>query len=381
MICEGRDVSTNEFVTLEGDAVIAHADPVLGPPRDEHVFIAPGFIDLQVNGFAGVDYNTPETALESIGDSIRAIASTGVTRFFPTVITGAPERMQGALKNLARAKTTLREGAAMEAFHVEGPHISPEAGPRGAHPAGWVRPPRFYEFQQWQEAAEGNVRLVTLSPEWPGALRYIEEVVREGAMVAIGHTRATAEQIRDAASAGATLSTHLGNGAHAELPKTANYIWDQLAEDRLAASFIADGHHLPDGFFRAAVRAKGAERCLLVTDAVAPAMCSPGRYKLGELEVELQAGGRVVLPVSGRLAGSSLRMDHAIANAIRVAGLGLTAAVAMATVNPARVGRVAARQRGLQPGERADVVRFRVAHGRLEVLETWRGGECVYRAG
>src|SRR5262249_41723291 len=196
---------------------------------------------------------------QEIARSICTLFSTGVTRFFPTVITGAPERMLGALRNLAAARESLPDGGAMEAFHVEGPHISPEDGPRGAHPAGWVRPPRYYEFQRWQEAAQGHVRLVTLSPEWPGALRYIEQLTREGVVVAIGHTRATREQIHDAVSAGATLSTHLGNGAHAVLPRHPNYIWEQLAEDRLAASFIVDGFHLSDAFLRVALRAKGVE--------------------------------------------------------------------------------------------------------------------------
>jgi N-acetylglucosamine-6-phosphate deacetylase len=378
--CKGREAATGEHLLVEGDAVIAHVDPWLDPPSADETWIAPGFIDLQVNGFAGVDYNSPSTAQDEIARSLRAIFSTGVTRLFPTVITGAPDRMLAALANLARARETLEDGAAMEAFHVEGPHISPEEGPRGAHPAGWVRPPRYYEFQQWQEAARGHVRLVTLSPEWPGALRYIEQVTREGVAVAIGHTRATAEQIRDAVNAGATLSTHLGNGAHAVLPKLDNYIWAQLAEDRLAASFIVDGHHLPEPYLRVALRAKGIERSILVTDAVAPALCAPGSYQLGELAVELREDGRCVLPGTDRLAGSGLRMDHAIANVMRGAGLSLTEAITMATTNPARIGRVPARMRGLKPGERADVVRFRVEDERLAVIETWLSGRRVFAA-
>jgi N-acetylglucosamine-6-phosphate deacetylase len=378
--CRGRNAATGERVVVEGDRVIAHVDSLLDSPGGDDSYLAPGFIDLQVNGFAGVDYNSPESSAEEIGRSIDTVLSTGVTRFFPTVITGSPDRMLAALRNLARAREALPNGEAMEAFHVEGPHISPEDGPRGAHPAGWVRPPRFYEYQHWQEAAQGNVRLITLSPEWPGALRYIEQVTREGVAVAIGHMRATREQVRDAVSAGATLSTHLGNGAHAALPKTDNYIWDQLAADSLAASFIADRHHLPEAFLRAALRAKGVERSLLVTDAVAPAAREPGAYRLGEVEVELREDGRVVLRGSERLAGSSLRMDHAIANVMRIGGLSLTEALAMATVNPARIGRVSGRQRALRPGERADLVRFRLEDGRMEVLETWLSGRRVFPA-
>jgi N-acetylglucosamine-6-phosphate deacetylase len=378
MKCKGRSVSTRERIEVEFDSVIQHVEPVLEPDADDDAWLAPGFIDLQVNGFAGVDYNAPEASHEEIDRSIRTLFSTGVTRFFPTVITGAPEDMLRALRNLAAACESLEDGAAMEGFHVEGPHISPEDGPRGAHPAGWVRPPRVHEFQRWQEAAQGRVRLVTLSPEWPGALRYIEHLTREGVVTSIGHTRATREQIQDAVSAGAALSTHLGNGAHAVLQRHPNYIWEQLAEDRLAASFIVDGVHLSDSFLRVALRAKGIERSILITDAVMPAMCAPGLYKLGELEVELKDDQRVVLRGDTRLAGSSLRMDRAAENVMRVARLNLTEAVTMATANPARVGRVSGRRRGIQPGERADLIRLRSDEGTIRVLETYFDGRRVF---
>ena len=215
-------------------------------------------------------------------------------------------------------------------------------------------------------------------PNGPSRLHYIEQLAREGVVTSIGHTHATREQIDDAVRAGATLSTHLGNGADAILPRHPNYIWEQLAEDKLAASFIVDGHHLPDSFLRVALRAKGIERSVLVTDAVMPALCAPGNYRLGEVDVELKDDQRVVLKGGTRLAGSSLRMDAAISNVMRVAGLSLTEAIAMATVNPARVGRIGGRVRGLRPGDRSDVVRFRMEEGRLRVLETYMDGERVF---
>ena len=159
----------------------------------------------------------------------------------------------------------------MDGFHVEGPHISPDDGPRGAHPQRWVRPPDLDEFRRWQDATDGRIRIVTLSPEWPEAPRYIEALVAKGVVASIGHTKATAQQIADAVSAGATLSTHLGNGAHPVLRRHPNYIWEQLAEDRLMADFIVDGIHLPTSFLKVALRAKGIERSVLVTDARSPA--------------------------------------------------------------------------------------------------------------
>jgi N-acetylglucosamine-6-phosphate deacetylase len=378
MNCSGRSVLDDEVIEVGFGRLIQSVNPVLSAAQSTREWIAPGFIDLQVNGFAGVDYNSPTVSQEEIARSLGALFSTGVTRCFPTVITGAPERMLAALSHLARAREQLEHGEAMEAFHVEGPHISPEDGPRGAHPAQWVRPPDLEEFQRWQEAAQGNVRLVTLSPEWPGALPYIETLRGQGVVTSLGHTRATAAQIRDAVSAGATLSTHLGNGAHATLPKTDNYIWSQLAETRLAASLIVDGHHLPQAFLQAALRAKGTDRCILITDAVAPAMCPKGPYMLGEVAVERLVDGRVVLRGGTRLAGSSLQMDHAIANVTRWAGVPLGEAVTMATTNAARVGRVAGRLRGLQAGERADLVRFQIEEGVVRVLETYLSGSRVF---
>ncbi len=330
----------------------------------------PGFIDLQVNGFAGADYNSANTTLESIAKSLRIMFSTGVTQMLATVITGAPADMLGALRNLTRAQRELPEGRAIAGFHVEGPHISSDDGPRGAHPVRWVRKPDLEEYRRWQDVTEGQVKLVTLAPEWPEAPAYTEALVRDGVTVSIGHTGATREQIGAAVDAGARLSTHLGNGAHKTLPRHPNYLWEQLAADRLNASFIVDGLHLSETFLRVALRAKTVARSVLVTDAVAPAMCAPGDYMLGEVQVELKPDQRVVLRGGDRLAGSSLRMDHAIANVIRMTGVSLEDAVTMATENPGRLC-------GIQSN---GTTRFRFEGGQIQVFETILDGAVVYRA-
>lgn len=380
----GRVAGNSAVLQVEFTRAITNVDDLLQPPATT-TFLAPGFIDLQVNGFAGVDYNDPATPVDRIAHSIQIMFQTGVTRFFPTVITGSKERMTGAMRNLARAKAELErsgmpEAIAMEAFHIEGPHISAESGPRGAHPIEHVRAPDFDEFLQWQEAAEGNIRLVTVSPEWEEAPAYIRRLVRAGIVSSIGHTKGDSEQIAAAVDAGATMSTHLGNAAHPTLPKTHNYIFDQLVEDRLTASFIMDGIHIPANFFRTAIRAKGLERSVLVTDAVMPAMCDPGFYNLGQVEVELRNDGSVVLRDGNRLAGSALRMDHAIGNAVRLGRISLRDAITMATTNAARVGRIAGRQRGLTPGEKADLVRYEWNEKtfQLQVAETIVAGHAVY---
>jgi N-acetylglucosamine-6-phosphate deacetylase len=382
----GKLAGTDLVHEISFDGSIQTVDELISHPQVAE-YIAPGLIDVQVNGFAGVDYNDPSSSHEEIARSIRVQFQTGVTRIFPTVVTGSEQRICGALRNLVSAKhefarASMSEAAAIEAFHVEGPHISPEDGPRGAHPVEFVRPPDVEEFKRWQDAAEGLVRLVTVSPEWPDTPNYVRALTGMGVVVSIGHTKATGEQIRAAVDAGATMSTHLGNGAHTVLHKTDSYIWHQLAEDRLSPSFILDDIHIPAVFFKTALRAKGVAHSVLVTDAVMPAMCKPGFYRLGSVEVELKQGNRVVLRTENRLAGSALRFDDAIGNAVRMGAISLRDALTMATVNPARVCRITGRQRGVAPGERADFIRFkwdREQH-RLTIIETVVDGRTVYSA-
>jgi N-acetylglucosamine-6-phosphate deacetylase len=376
----GLDAVRQERVILDFGAVITGVTELLDPAVQELDYVCPGFIDLQVNGYAGVDYNSPVTSHEEIARSLRVQFACGTTRLLPTVITGTYEGMRGSLANLYAAKQALPEGIAIEGFHVEGPHISAEEGPRGAHPVQCVRKPDVEEFKGWQEVTGGLVKLVTISPEWPEAPSYIEALVREGVVVAIGHTGANRQQIQDAVSAGATLSTHLGNGAHGMLARHPNYLWEQMAEDRLAADFIADGIHIGEAFLRVALRAKGVERSILVTDASAPAGAAPGRYQMGDQWVDLTEDDRVVLAGQTRLAGSALKMHKSLENVMRMTGVTLAEAVTMATRNPARVGRISGRQRGLVTGERADFVVFSMTEGRIQVEETWISGQRVYQA-
>ena len=379
MNCIGIETFSGTPVEVTFDSVITAVQPAR---ETDGRYLAPGWIDLQVNGFLGVDFNDPKCTMEQIARSIRGMFATGVTRFYPTVITGSPGDMLDALRNLACAKDTLREGAAIDGFHVEGPHISPEDGPRGAHPRRWVRPPNLDEFHRWQEVTGRRVRIVTLAPEWPEACAYIEAVTAEGVVVSIGHTAATAQQIADAVSAGATLSTHLGNGAHPVMRRHPNYIWEQLAEDRLMADFIVDGIHLPPSFLKVALRAKTVARSVLVTDAAAPAGCPPGRYQLGEQAVDLTADNRVMLVGQERLAGSALRMDRGVENLMRIGGLSLADAVRMATTNAARAGHVPGRTGGLTPGDRGDVIQFRFdAEKKAIAIEaTYVAGTQVFSA-
>ncbi len=376
--CSGIDAMTRRPIVVSyGEKIetVERAPQVRGP------LLSPGWIDIQVNGFAGADYCSPHTPVDLIAHSIEVLWSTGVARVFPTVITGSKEGMAGAIRNLTYAKASLPvHGRSMEGFHIEGPHISAEEGPRGAHPVEAVRAPDTDEFDRWMDLSNGQIKMITIAPEWPGACAYIEHVVERGVVAAIGHTNADGDQIRAAVSAGATTSTHLGNGAHNLIRRHPNYIWEQLAEDRLGASFIVDGIHLPAAFLKPALRAKGIERSILTTDAVMPAGCPPGRFRLGEVDVELHPDDRVTLVGKDRLAGSSLRMDRGVEKLMMLGEIGLPDAIRMASANPGRFARVAGRAVGIAPGEKADLLEFGFTEGRISVKRLTVDGETVYTA-
>ena len=200
----------------------------------------PGLFDLQVNGFAGIDFNAPGLTSEGLAEALERQRATGVTRCLPTLITSSFDRFARNARVIARSPDPAVAG-----IHMEGPYLSPEDGPRGAHPREHVTNATIADFDRRQEAADGRIVLVTLAPEAPGALSLIGHLVKAGVRVAIGHTGGTPQQVEDAISAGATLATHLGNGCAQMLPRHPNFIWTLLAADPVAASFIVDGHHLP----------------------------------------------------------------------------------------------------------------------------------------
>jgi N-acetylglucosamine-6-phosphate deacetylase len=345
------------------------------------VWVSAGWTDSQINGYGGHDPNAAGADGAVVSAMVRALWPEGVTGSCVTICTESAPRMLEGIRSIAEAcEQDPLAAASIVGIHVEGPHLAREDGPRGAHPLRHIRPPDIDEYRRWQDAAGGRIRIVTVAPEYDEVIPYIRAVVADGVLVSIGHTAASGDQIRAAVDAGARWSTHLGNGAHAVIRRHPNYIWDQLAEDRLTASFIADGIHVPPAFLKAAIRAKQIGRSVLVTDASTPAGSPPGRYQLGAQELELTADGRVVLAGQDRLAGSALRMDDAVANAIRFAGVSLPDAVTMATTNAARAGRVPGRHIGLAGGERADFVRFHFdpSTGEVRIQETYLSGRCVF---
>lgn len=352
--------------------------------RDSDVWIAPGFVDIQVNGYAGFDVRASDVDEHTIHDLTRALWAQGITAFCPTVTTGPEDRITTSLAAIAAARAADPLTAqSIPCAHVEGPHLSAEDGPRGAHSREHLRPPDTAEFHRWQKAANGIVGIVTIAPELPGAAQYIRTVADTGVVVALGHTAADRVDIARAVAAGARLSTHLGNGAHAYLRRHPNYIWEQLAEDHLVASFIADGHHLPTATFAAMVAAKGYRRSILISDSVAVSGSPAGRYEGPTgTALDLSDDGRVRLTGTPLLAGGTSSQSECVAWSVCNAGLGLTKGIAMASTNPARLLRQLGVRREIRVGGRADLTVFRLNHlaARMEIVATIIDGNVVHLA-
>lgn len=373
----GRDPASGQGLAVEwANGSIVSVEPVA---LDETApYISAGFVDLQVNGYAGHDLNTGVPSRETIEHLARRLLQAGVTSFAPTLITASEGSLCKALASIAAARRQSPLLAQMIGFvHVEGPSLDPADGPRGAHPLEHVRPPSIDEFARWQEAAEGLVGLVTLSPHYEGAPAYIRALAAQGVVVSIGHTGATPEQITAAVDAGARLSTHLGNGAASTLPRHPNFIWTQLSDDRLTASFIADGHHLPASTLKAMLRAKTLDNAILVSDAAALGGQPPGRYgsSIGG-EVDVSAEGRLSVAGTPYLAGAGHLLHRNIAFAIEAAGISLAEALTLASRNP---GRFMGGRGVLAPGKRADITLFSWDSGdrELRIEDVYLGGERI----
>ncbi|CAH1231773.1 N-acetylglucosamine-6-phosphate deacetylase [Paenibacillus allorhizoplanae] len=346
--------------------------------------VAPGLVDLQINGYAGLDFNQLPLQAETVSQIIRKLWREGVTSSYPTVITNTPDAIASALGSIAsacEADPATEQGIA--GIHLEGPFISPDDGARGAHRLDDVRPPDWDLFCRWQEAAGGRIKIVTLSPEWPDSAAFIKRCVDSGVIVSIGHTAADASQIGEAVAAGARMSTHLGNGAHLMLPRHPNYLWEQLAQDDLWSCVIADGFHLPDQVLKVVLKVKG-EQALLVSDAVAISGLEPGVYKthIGG-DVVLTSEGKLHLAADPRLlAGSAQMLLWGIAHLSRRGIAAFPSVWEMASTRPARLMGLPIAE-GLSVGAPADFVLLdRVqADGRIPLRQTYKAGRLVYDEG
>jgi N-acetylglucosamine-6-phosphate deacetylase len=350
---------------------------------DDLPYLSPGFFDIQVNGYRGLDYSADDLEPRHVDRIIADLAAAGVTRHLPTIITGPRDLVSRNLAVIASAAANSPAvRAAIPGIHVEGPYISSVDGPRGAHNAAFTRDPQWDELSAWQEAARGMISLITLAPERDGALEMIRRAVGQGIRVAIGHTAADPALIAEAVSAGASLSTHLGNGSHGMIPRLRNYIWEQLACDALRASIITDGFHLPETVIRTFWRTKGPERIILISDVVALGGKEPGVYDWGGIRAEVFADGHLGVAGTEYLAGAAHLLDWDIPHCISAAGCSLAEAITACTANPCGYLGLLAGCGRLEPGSPAHLVQFRWQPGeaRFRIEKTIRDGEVVFTA-
>ncbi len=345
-----------DFICARGH--IAHIElPIQQPADIEAEWIAPAFCDVQINGCDGISFNSETLTLDQIRHVISVCNKHGIAQLCPTLVTASHDALVHGFRTLRQACEQVAELArAIVGIHLEGPYIAAEDGPRGAHPKQHVRPTDWSEFCRFQDAAGGKIRMVTVAPETVGAIAFIAKAAQAGVVVALGHTGASGACIREAIKAGARISTHLGNGSHALLPRHDNYIWEQLAADGLWASMIADGHHLPETVMRCILRVKTPARSILTCDASPLAGSPVGKYRQWEHEFEVLPTGKIVVAGTPYLAGSWAFTDLCVRNVVKLGETSLADTINLASNRPRELLGLPPRR--LEVGEPAELILF-----------------------
>jgi N-acetylglucosamine-6-phosphate deacetylase len=296
---------------------------------------SPGLTDLQVNGYAGVDFNDAALTADALDHALHAMRAANVTTCLPTLITADATTLKHRLVALDAAVAASRLGPTMvPGFHLEGPFLNPAPGYAGCHPPAAMTNPDPALLAELTRGLGRPVLLLTLAPERPNAMSLIAWAKAHGMIVAMGHTAADQRITNEAAAAGVTLSTHLGNALPQPQPKFLNPLMAQLANDALSASFIADGIHIPPQALQVLIRAKTPARCILVTDATAAAAAPPGLYGFAGMTIEHAPDGSVRVPGTTTLAGSALTLDQAVRNLVAWNLADPETALAMASAHP-----------------------------------------------
>ncbi len=344
------------------------------------LFVAPGFFDNQINGFAGVSFAFGESDLtgEGVQKATRELWKKGVTTYLPTLTTNSQEVL---VKNFAILAKTMNDEnllGSIPGFHLEGPYINPEDGYRGAHPKQFVRLPNWNEFLEMYNAAEKKIVQVTVAPEMEGAQDFIKKCREFGIVVAVGHHNANKEQLDLAVDNGAIISTHLGNGCANMINRHRNPLWPQLANDGLMISIICDGFHLLPEEIKTFYMVKGVDNTIITSDVTSYAALEPGLYKTDTGEtIELTADGMLRLPSQNVLYGSASPITKGVGHVMEVTGCSLADAVQMASTNPAKLYGL--NDRGtLETGKRADLILFTIVNSEVNIQKTWVNGDLVY---
>jgi N-acetylglucosamine-6-phosphate deacetylase len=350
-----------------------------GKKKEKKIFVSPGLIDTQVNGYASVSFNTEGLTGEKITGLTQAMWREGVTTFFPTIITNPSELITENLKILIMTvEANPRLSNSIPGYFLEGPYISPADGYRGAHAKEWVRLPDWEEFSGFYSAANGKIIQVGVAPEVDGAMEFIRKCRDLGIGISLAHHNASAEQVEEAVNLGARVSTHLGNGCANTIHRHDNPIWPQLSNDLLTPSIIADGHHLRKEELRVFFKVKGPENLMLVSDATELAGMPAGTYNWNGKEVVMTEDGMLKYPAQNVLAGASFPVRTGVRNMMGIAECTLEESLMMATATPAKVYNL--NDRGLlKKGLRADLILFTIEEDEIIIQQTILGGEVVYQ--
>ncbi len=340
------------------------------------IYVAPGLIDIQINGYMGVDFADQQLTIERIREATKALWKEGVTSYLPTLITADKESLKNSFSILSKVLDDEVIGKSVPGFHLEGPYISPLPGYRGAHLEKYIREPDWNEFLEFQNAANNGIKLITVAPEIEGAIQFIQECSKKGIVVSLGHHNGSAAEIKQAVDAGASMSTHLGNGCANMINRHENPLWPQLADDRISASIIADGFHLNQEEVQCFYKIKGTNRTILVSDALDLAGLEPGEYIRWERKVVLTPNV-VKFPAENVLAGAASSISMDVSNMMKFTQCSLSDAIQMASTNPAHL--IGLNNIGeIKPGKRADLILFTIEDGKIIIQKTILAGKVVY---
>ncbi|MEQ9582320.1 MAG: amidohydrolase family protein [Arenibacter sp.] len=374
---EGILYSDEEWVSISTtNGKISGINRLAKKNKVSKMYVAPGLIDVQINGYMGVDFSGPDLTVEGVRKATKALWKAGVTTFFPTIITSDFNRMKTNFAILAEAQKDPEIGKSIPGFHLEGPYISPLPGFRGAHLEKYIKDPDWEEFQELQSAANNGIKLITVAPELDGAIPFIRNCVANGIIVALGHHNGSAEDIERAIDAGAKMATHLGNGCANEINRHHNPIWPQLADDRITPSLIADGFHLTKEEVRSFYKVKGPNKTILVSDALDLAGLPPGEYTRGERTL-LLTPNVVKLPKENVLAGAASPISACVGVIMDFTQCTLNDAIQMASTNPAKMFSL--NELGeIGQGKRADLIVFNLEDNQEVIHKTFVAGQLVY---
>ena len=350
--------------------------------ESQSLYLAPGLIDNQVNGYEGVSFAFGGAGLTAGGIKkvTESLWARGVTTYFPTLTTNSRETLLKNFTILAESKDDPALLGSIPGFHLEGPYISPVDGFRGAHPLKYVHDPDWNEFMSFYESSGRNILTVTVAPETEGALGFIRNCTDMGIVVALGHHNASKEIIDMAVLNGAKICTHLGNGCANMIDRHANPLWPQLANDELSISIICDGFHLRDEEIKTFYKVKGADRTIITSDVTGFAGLPPGEYINEDGDtVELTGEGLLHYPAQQVLYGSAIPINRGVVHIMKVAGCSLDEAIRMASVNPAKLYGLDDRG-AIAPGKRADLILFSMGERELKIQKTYVEGKLVFES-